>query len=78
MNKQAEIPACVIMCSLDRSKSPLATPHLLPGEKKKFQKIIFPKFRIACISCAFLSNTSHPFSPLSYAEPENYLLNPLS
>lgn len=41
MNKQAEIPACVIMCSLDGSKSPLATPHLLPGEKKKSFKKLF-------------------------------------
>lgn len=76
MDKQVEIPVYVIMYSLDESKSPLATPHFLSG-KKAFQRIIFPKFRIACISCTFLCNISDPFSPLSYAEPENYLFNPL-
>lgn len=74
MNK-VEIPACVIMYSLDRSKSPL--PHHTSSLEKGASKIIFPKFRFTCVSCTFLSNASHPFSPLSYAEPGNSLLNPL-
>ena len=38
-------------------------PHCLSG-RRSFRKILFPKFRITCISCTSLSK--HPFSPLNF------------